>query len=517
MFLHPIARFGREFEVLLFLCTAVFAQLDFQTPVPLSTYDLFSFNLKDPTGKQWHRYNDKDNITSDQFSGQNLLLWTHDPRLLPTDDAGSSYGLYETLSAMWRWFTDGDPVIQFVQESTKYLSRVRALGDDDVDLYSVENFSPLEICGPQFYCLQFYCLHNNGLDLPSTDIFFACLEKFVNFTNGYQDPLPWHCAISLESYSRAPDQAKPCDDDIWDLTEPNWTYLRVGQNLQIAMEGGIDLNGVYWKGRNNNTPFDEFFGQQFWNVDRISCTLANPCQHELNCDTDVGSFTAVALGSLHKPMKIPWVLLASSAFLNINQQLRNQYDEMKGAFAGLALDTFTIDEFFPTKNQEVGLQNGLAGLGGVLSILGGFIPAVGPAVSAAGTIASGLGTFVANSIAASSDELQAQKIFSKKLSAFYNATLHAIDDAVTNLYAGESLPNANTGSEGFNITDMMKDGAWVDLKVLTPVSELNEKIKVETLARSIDALWKTPPYNKMWVLFTDLQDNPNKTRCANGM
>ncbi|KAI4142426.1 MAG: hypothetical protein L6R39_004942 [Caloplaca ligustica] len=209
---------------------------------------------------------------------------------------------------------------------------------------------------------------------------------------------------------------------------------------------------------------------------------------------------------------LPWVFLASSALKNINQQLINQYNELKGAIESLALDTFSIDEFFPTKSQDFDLQNSLAGLSGIFSILGGFVPVpgVGAAISAAGTIASGVGTFLANSAAATSDPLEAQKLFSDKVLTYYRATLSGLDDAVTKLFAGEPIPAP--GPESFNITDMTQHGAWVDPNAGANVSDLNTKIRLEILSRSIDSLWKTPPYNKMWVLFTDLQD-VDGTKC----
>ena len=89
-----------------------------------------------------------------------------------------------------------------------------------------------------------------------------------------------------------------------------------------------------------------------------------------------------------------------------------------------------------------------------------------------------------------------------------------MDEAVTMLFEGKSIPPV--GPNSFNITDMMKDGAWVNINSLTIVSQLNQKIRIETLARSIDSLWKTYPTNKMWVLFVDLQDDKNFTQCTQG-
>ena len=52
----------------------------------------------------------------------------------------------------------------------------------------------------------------------------------------------------------------------------------------------------------------------------------------------------------------------------------------------------------------------------------------------------------------------------------------------------------------------MRNGTWVEDKIITKVSDLNAKVRVEVLSRSINALWKTWSSNKMWVLFVTLDD-----------
>ena len=82
---------------------------------------------------------------------------------------------------------------------------------------------------------------------------------------------------------------------------------------------------------------------------------------------------------------------------------------------------------------------------------------------------------------------------------------------VTRLFEGNQIPRDGSGS--FNITDMLNNDNWINPDVLTPVSDLNAKIRLEILSRSIDALWKVWPYNKMWVLFTDLQNDTDTAAC----
>ncbi|KAL8818906.1 MAG: hypothetical protein Q9191_007840, partial [Dirinaria sp. TL-2023a] len=287
----------------------------------------------------------------------------------------------------------------------------------------------------------------------------------------------------------------------------------VDPQMQVALQGGVDKNGVYWEGRRAGETFSETVERQFWgSPGNRRCSITTPCLNLPDCST-VGSFTAIELGRTLKPLRIPWVLLATTAITNINQQLVNQYNELKDALESIALDTFTIDDFFPTKDAHLGLQNSLAGLGAVFSILGGFVPVAGPAIAAAGTIVSGAGTFLASSVA-SNDPQEAQKAFSTQVLSFRSAILSGLDNAAAKLFSGERIPDPKLGFESFNISDMMANGSWVSPSSLTNVSNLNAKLRVEILSRAIDALWKTPTSNKMWVLFTDLQDDKNSTKCA---
>lgn len=317
----------------------------------------------------------------------------------------------------------------------------------------------------------------------------------------------WGCIIHPVAQIRTARSANPD----WDLTPENWDFQSTDMQLQTSLQGGVDSSGYYWPDGSSETPLAETFGRQVWNVN-LKCTLANPCQYILDCNS-VGSCLANPLGLLPRPIPIRWVYFATAAFVNINQQLRNQWDELKDAIDSLTLDTFTIDDFFPSESQDFDLFNSLTGLSSIFSILGGFVPIAGPLIATAGTIASGVGTFLQNSAAASAgDPLRAQKIFSQKVLIFYRALLSSMDDLVSKLFDGEQIPAP--GPSSFNL---MKGGAWVNPNTLTNVSNLNEKIRKEILARSIDSLWKSRTQQqtiKMWVLFTDLSNDPSSTECA---
>ncbi|CAL8574970.1 hypothetical protein XPA_000916 [Xanthoria parietina] len=347
--------------------------------------------------------------------------------------------------------------------------------------------------------------------LIDENVYWTCLAQY-NITREEERSSLWRCGIILDSIDERP---QVCQSENWDLTQLNWEAADTDQQLQRALQGGVDSDGINWVGRRGNATFAETFGQQFWN-ENLHCSIANPCQHKVDC-TSVGSFIANPRRPLSMPYQQAWVYYATSAFVNINQQLRNQYYALEAALDSLAFDTFSIDEFFPTKSQDFDLQNSLTGLSGIFSILGGFvpIPVVGEAIAAAGTIASGVGTFLENSAAASDDPLEAQKIFSQKVLKIYRVSLRAMDDLVTKLFIGDSIPDTGPGS--FTLLDIMKGGAWVNPNTLTKVSNFNEKIRREVLARSINSLWKSRTADqtiKMWVLFTDLSEDPNSSECV---
>ncbi|KAI4282776.1 MAG: hypothetical protein L6R38_002698 [Xanthoria sp. 2 TBL-2021] len=451
----------------------------------------------------WHLNRDFDLASAYSQSspkGELWLRWTYTPATPPKPES-EYYGseLVYTMLTLHSVFREKDSVIQYSQTG--------------------ESGPSEDFCRQQYYCLLYALLGSfNGMVI--TERFSWCVHVKFNIFSNHSDDTKGECYMYLSDFSSNAGAGSdhwgvgPCGSPEWKLTQLNWEVHYTDHCLQTALHGGVDNWGVYWEGRREGESVAEALGRQFWNIDGKTCTIKNPCEPVLEC-SKVGSFTAVGLGNYEKPMRIPWVFFVSSALSNINKQLRNQYDELKDAIESLALDTFSIDDFFPKKSQDFALQNSLAGIGGLFSILGGFVPVAGPAIAAAGTIASGVGTFMANSIAESSDPLEAQKVFSQKVLDIYNGSLHAMDDLVEKLFKGDPIPGPVPGN--FTILDMMKNSTWVDPKALTKVSDLNNKLRKEALSRSIDSLWKTRTSNKMWVLFTDLgDDDANSATCDSG-
>ncbi|KAL6716082.1 hypothetical protein ACLMJK_005648 [Lecanora helva] len=424
------------------------------------------------------------------------LLWTHTPVSDGFEDTKSNdYGLANTTATLSAWLKANNVVI-------------RTQTQDQPSQCVGTACSSASDCTPIYKCL-FQALQQTDSQ-SIVDAYGKCI------TNDGKGWVPggnnaWQCLLNLDMNSADPIQRTSCNGQQWALTQKNWRLAKVDTNLQAALEGGTDSDGVFWQGRDANEMFSQAIGRQLWGEQGVQCTLANPCRPALKCE-DIGSHTAVSLGTSDVVLKSQWAFLATSAIKNINQQLWNQYNELKDAIESLALDTFNIDDFFPKKGQNFPLLDSLTGLSTIFSILGGFVPVVGEAVSAAGTIASSSATFLSNAVNAARDPLEAQKTFADKVLVIYKALLGGMDAAVTNLFNGDAVGGTDSS---FTILDMMKDGVWVNPQTLSNVSDINTKVRREILARSIDSLWKTFSSNKMWVLFVDLgeQDRINTPLC----
>lgn len=379
-----------------------------------------------------------------------------------------------------------------------------------------------KVCEPHFYCLMNLSIPKldlanfSELEAEATDSRFRmCLAERYNFDPVTIDPSTWTCSIALTATDLsfdglAPDQTAGCDQSPFALTAQNWKDKHVEVNLQIALDGGVDEYGVFWEGRRKQEPIATTIGRQFWDQLSEQCSIKDPCAPDINCER-IGSYTGLALGRLGRPLKLPWVVLVSDAVKNLNLQLRNTFDQVLNAINSLALDAFYIDEFSPAKDPDTDIKDNLAGLGSILTILGGIIPVAGQTLDVAGTITSGIGGFIAN--AAPPDPLAAQKTFATNVLAYYEGLRDGLERFTTQLFAGAQI-SGPAGS--FDLFALMKEGVWVGPDALTDVSQLNRDIRTEVTARSIDAIWKTWPSNKMWVLFTDLQDHEDHKKCLQG-
>ncbi|KAI4289156.1 MAG: hypothetical protein L6R35_001578 [Caloplaca aegaea] len=437
-----------------------------------------------------------------------LFLWSHVPEESPRPTSKRKLdNLRSTLQAFRLWMAYSDSVITLTPDALlpSYCAGVHC--------------SSNEVCKPHFYCLMKLgipqlALENRTELVPNRAVppFRKCLVERYNINKARIESSTWTCSISLTStrYSfegLAPDQTEPCVGKSYALTIENWKKYHVEMNLHTALKGGVDEYGVYWEGRRGKEPIATTIGRQFWDQLSEQCSIKSPCEPDINCQS-IGSFTGLALGGLGGPMRIPWVILLSAAVKNLNLQLRNTHDQVLKAISSLALDTFSTDDFSPAKDPNTDIKNNLAGFGSILTILGGIVPVAGQALDLVGTITSGVGDFIANK--APPDEFAAQKTFAQNALTYYEGLRDGLDNFTTQLFAGTRI-SGPAGS--FNLSDMLQDGIWVNTSALTDVSQLNSAIRTEVKARSIDAIWKKWPKNKMWVLFTDLQDNGDNTKC----
>ena len=286
-----------------------------------------------------------------------------------------------------------------------------------------------------------------------------------------------------------------------------WNYLNVDSNLQTFVSGGLDSCGVYWPGQAAGESFAQALGGSLTRIVDFDCSLESPCKYELDCRT-IGSYSASMLGQ--QVLGVQWGLPALISLQIINQQLNNQYIAIKGALGILALDTFSISDFFPSPDGRFNIVNALTGLGTILSVVSGFVPTIGPGIAATGAILPAVGTFLGNAAASSGDPEVGQKEFAPRVRDLYSNYIDELDKAGTELFKGGAI---NTTNGAFNITDMMANGAWANASALTKLPALEKNLTIEILSRSIDALWKTPTSNKMWILFVDLADDLLKSKC----
>lgn len=440
-----------------------------------------------------------------------LLLWSHVPAGPPSLIFNSTLDNLESgLLGLRLWMAFSGSVITLTPEASLPAYCAGA------------SCSSKEICEPHFYCVMklgitsLYINRNELFAAVVDEEFRACLAERYNFNPVTIDPSIWACSISLTSTEYdipelAPDQTAPCDGPQYDFTSDNWKAHKVEKNLKIALEDGVDEYGVFWEARRGQEPIATTIGRQFWNKKSEQCSIKNPCEEQdIDCH-NIGSFTGLALSSLGRPMKLPWVVLVSAAVKNLNLQLVNIYNQVLNAIQSLALDAFSTEDFSPAKNPNTDIKNNLAGLGSIFTILGGIVPVAGPTLDLVGAITSGVGSFIAN--AAPPDEFAAQRTFAKNVLTYYEGLRDGLEKFTTQLFAGAQISGPVTS---FNLFDLMRDGVWVSPDALTDVSQLNRDIRTEVTARSIDAIWKTKTSNKMWVLFTDLQDDEKHTKCLQG-
>ena len=248
--------------------------------------------------------------------------------------------------------------------------------------------------------------------------------------------------------------------------QTSWDSSQAEKNIQTFISGGIDTVGVYWPGQKSGETFAQALGSSLTGISAVQCSFEQRCHYQLSCD-EIGSHSAAMLGKEVLPLE--WGLPALNSLQNINQQLSNQYVAIKGAGVILALDTFSIGDFFPSPDGRLNMVKALTGLGTILSVVSGFVPGIGPDLAATGAILPAVGTFLGNTAASKSDPPVGQKEFAPRVRELYTTYVNFLDKAGEILFKGDTI---DTTIGAFNITDMMAHGAWANSSALTRLTDL---------------------------------------------
>ena len=300
---------------------------------------------------------------------------------------GYSYGGFYQTSAI-------EPLFNWISSKNTVWSTATGPEQRCVDATCDSN----ETCKPAYWCIAELSKEPN---LRSGSDWEQCLQK--HFPEAVSKS--WQCIVILQN-----NPTPGCVDLDQQFSETDkWRRLGVDEKMLIAWSGGSTNNegSIYFQGATNET-YASALGRQLLNIDNMQCTVKDPCDPDLDCDT-IGSWSALEGGFTKKPLPLLWGFYGMTGLTNLNKELVNRYQALDKSKGDLALEAFNIDDYYPKKGQNFGLLNALTGLGGLFAIVGGFVPvtAVAGALGAAGTIASGVAGFTSNAVAAKLDPLEA--------------------------------------------------------------------------------------------------------------
>ena len=325
------------------------------------------------------------------------------------------------------------------------------------------------------------------------------------------EPFRLGCPITLRNAANLASETFNCYEGRWKAGQYTWETEDTDDNLALVTSGGgADTEGVWWAGMEPGEDLSVYLGSIMLGSFDFKCRLETKCGTELECNR-IGSRQALALGTNNEVLLSIWGFVTIRALINLNDQLSNQYIAIKGAAIAATLELFKVQMFYPIPDQRFSLANVLSGLGTAFSIIGGFVPAVGPVIGGAGALLPAIGQSLGNKLGESITPEVIQENVAQKLEIIYSNYVAELNTMTTSLFKGDKIDEAGN----ITLLNMLKEGAWANKSALTPVSLIEQQMKVELLSRSIDALWKTKSSNKMWVLFTDLQDDKNGTLCKN--
>ena len=327
------------------------------------------------------------------------------------------------------------------------------------------------------------------------------------------------CALEVSPLQDVFQGVTRCNEESYDLSVFNYGNGATDSCFRVWIDGGNDYeqsmqipqSGVWWPGPASGEGWSQALGRQLLGLGNFECILKKPCYLNLDC-RQVGSRTAKVLTG--EVVQSYWGYFLIASIMNLNQQLANRWQSIGQAAASTALDTFNVDDFYPPPTPDKGFASILFVLGPVLGIFSG-VPAFGPEISIASNVVSGFGSYFSNYVINSDDPDLAQKKFAPQAKAIFRQFANALDEAATKLFRGEPLTDTVNGTvNDIRLTDVLKGGAWVNTTALTPVAHLEVQLNIEVTSRSINSLWRTPPHNKMWVLYIFLNDVESNISCV---
>ena len=276
------------------------------------------------------------------------------------------------------------------------------------------------------------------------------------------------------------------------------TVVGFSEQLDTFKSGGVDGSLVRWPGvgrdlnlyRTRET-LTAALGRQMMGLLDYTCNLRNPCRVPLNCD-QIGSRTA--LGISGKVYRSTWGYYALITIQNLNQQLSNQFRAVNGAGIRTLLNTLQIKDYWPDPDPRTDLRAGLSNLGNFFAAATGALPAVAQGLTLTGGVVGSFGVTFATNMGDRLDRTQASDRFVPQLTAAYEVM-------VDTTY---SLSNAlfdDLVIEGGTLSDVLPD--WINGSSLQDLPSLEIELQRALISHALDRLWKTPPYNKMWVLYVN--------------
>ena len=221
-------------------------------PTPSSGYDLFHGINVGGT----YLY---ERVTSETRRNRSLeyLLWTH--TVTPGTPENQTDSALPVIDMLNTWMKDGDSQI-FVRNVRPEKEIGDLVGNDCLGSVC----SSEDECRPRFKCL-FNTIFDANYWGNEPHFNMTDCEDDKSQVGWYSDNLSWRCQIFLESSSIDMAQKQPCSGVTYQRNSENWKYVGTDANIQTMIEGGVDIECVFWVCTRINETFSESVNRQIRN------------------------------------------------------------------------------------------------------------------------------------------------------------------------------------------------------------------------------------------------------------